>query len=313
MLRNIKRVKFLMAALFAVNLATAPLGAECPTENPASLKKYNLSVCALFKNEAKYLREWIEYHRVVGVDHFYLYDNGSTDRSHYVLTPYIREGLVTLISWPDRVPADQEGSAAHWALSTQMPAYENTAKYIGLKDSSWLAFIDVDEYLVPVNSDTVSEVLHSYQDSPGLQLTADCFDASQIDIFPRRELLIATATLTGEPPQNIQKSVEKVIFKPECHTTFSWPPFKCNFKDDRLAATPEKTELRINKYVNRFKGALHFGNRREKVHSDSRLLTQKEKTELLQVGYDIEDNERAIARFEPELRKRMGLDTGWNR
>jgi hypothetical protein len=312
MLRNIKIFRFLIAALFAVNLATSSLRAESLSGNSASFKKYNLSVCALFKNEAKYLREWIEYHRVVGVDHFYLYDNGSTDCFRDVLKSYIREGFVTLISWPDCVPPGQDGNAAHWALSTQTPAYENAARYFGVKETEWLAFLDVDEYLVPVNAATVSRVLLSYQDSPGLQLNADCFDASQIDIFPGRELLIATATLTGEPPQNIQKSVEKIIFKPECHTTFTWPPFKCNFKDGRIAAQPEKTELRINKYVNRFKGALHFGKRQEKLHADSRLLTEREKTELLQVGYEIEDKERVIARFEPELRKRMGLDTGWN-
>ena len=39
-----------------------------------STKKHQLSICAIFKNEAKFLKEWIEYHRLVGVDHFYLYD-----------------------------------------------------------------------------------------------------------------------------------------------------------------------------------------------------------------------------------------------
>ncbi|KIC71464.1 hypothetical protein DB44_DM00010, partial [Candidatus Protochlamydia amoebophila] len=31
---------------------------------------YDLSVCAIFKNEAPYLKEWIEYHRLIGVKHF---------------------------------------------------------------------------------------------------------------------------------------------------------------------------------------------------------------------------------------------------
>ena len=30
-----------------------------------TVKKYNLSVCALFKNEAGYLKEWIEYHKLI--------------------------------------------------------------------------------------------------------------------------------------------------------------------------------------------------------------------------------------------------------
>ena len=42
-------------------------------------KSYNVSACAIFQNEAPYLKEWIEYHRLIGVEHFYLYNNGSTD------------------------------------------------------------------------------------------------------------------------------------------------------------------------------------------------------------------------------------------
>ena len=73
-------------------------------------------MCALFKNEGRYLREWLEYHRLVGVDYFYLYDNGSRDRSVQVLQPYIREGLITLVPWPDRVLVEDKEEVSNWAL-----------------------------------------------------------------------------------------------------------------------------------------------------------------------------------------------------
>ena len=38
-----------------------------------------LAVCAIYRNEAPYLREWIEFHRLVGVERFFLYNNESTD------------------------------------------------------------------------------------------------------------------------------------------------------------------------------------------------------------------------------------------
>ncbi|MBS0605297.1 MAG: glycosyltransferase family 92 protein [Verrucomicrobia bacterium] len=310
-----KKYKYicLLAVLFlGIDLANFPLQAEESVKDSKSDKKYKLSICAIFKNEASYLREWIEYHRLIGVNHFYLYDNGSRDRSADVLMPYIREGLVTLVYWPDRVVNDQDTNTADWALSTQLPAYENAAKYRALNETEWLAFIDVDEYLVPVHTNTIVEVLDRYEDHSGLQLTSDYFDASHIDALPRRELLIATVELTGKPAQNIQKSVEKTIFKPEDHTTFSWPPYKCNFKEGDRAAKVSKIDVRINKYVNRFKGALNFGKLREKLHVDNRLLTESETRELLEVGFEIEDRERVISRFEPALRKNMGMETGWN-
>src|SRR4051812_43400023 len=63
-------------------------------------QKYKLVACAIFQNETFFLREWIEYHRIVGVEHFYLYNNLSTDNYLEILQPYIAEGIVELFDWP---------------------------------------------------------------------------------------------------------------------------------------------------------------------------------------------------------------------
>ena len=64
-------------------------------------KKYNISICAIFKNEANYMKEWIEFHQMMGVDHFYLYNNNSADDYFSVLSQYIEKGIVTLVEWPE--------------------------------------------------------------------------------------------------------------------------------------------------------------------------------------------------------------------
>ena len=63
----------------------------------------SLSICAVFRNEAPYLREWIEFHRIVGVEKFFLFNNRSEDDYKSVLTPYIESGLVELTQWPHLV------------------------------------------------------------------------------------------------------------------------------------------------------------------------------------------------------------------
>jgi hypothetical protein len=62
-----------------------------------------LAMAAIVKNEGRYLREWIEFHRLMGVEHFYIYDNGSTDNTPEILEPYVRTGLVTATAWPGQV------------------------------------------------------------------------------------------------------------------------------------------------------------------------------------------------------------------
>ena len=38
-----------------------------------------IAVCAIFKDEAPYLLEWLAFHKMIGVDLFFLYDNDSSD------------------------------------------------------------------------------------------------------------------------------------------------------------------------------------------------------------------------------------------
>lgn len=103
-------------------------------KKPKYDKKYNISICGIFKNEAPFLKEWIEYHEMIGVEHFWLYNNNSTDNFNQILKPYVQRGLVTLINWP----YDQG----------QMKAYRDFFdKY--RQETQWYSFLDIDEFFVP--------------------------------------------------------------------------------------------------------------------------------------------------------------------
>jgi hypothetical protein len=62
-----------------------------------SVQALDVGIAAVFNDEAPYLKEWIDYHRLIGVKHFYLYNHSSTDDYQNVLKPYIDEELVDLI------------------------------------------------------------------------------------------------------------------------------------------------------------------------------------------------------------------------
>ena len=103
-------------------------------KNTIASKKYKVSICAIFRDEGAILREWIEFHKIVGVEHFYLYNNFSEDNYREVLAPYIAEGLVTLTDWPHQ--------------QAQMAAYQNCVDSYR-NETKWIGFIDLDEFVGP--------------------------------------------------------------------------------------------------------------------------------------------------------------------
>jgi hypothetical protein len=280
-----------------------------PSTDSMEPKRYRLSICSIFKNEAKFLKEWIEYHQLAGVDHFYLYNLGSQDHSLMVLNPYIKRGIVTLVDWNDFFDDQDVDEVCHWALGTQVAAYEHAIRTRGERETKWLAFINIDEFLVPPGPGTLTEVLEKYDAYPGVTLECDFFDASKLDVLPRRKLMIEALELAEAPPQHPHKRVAKTVFKPELCRGFVWPPYQCVFKGDRTAAVLGKSELRINRYTNRNAGYF-FRKFKDRLHIDNRKLVSEEVTQLLALDYEIEDQERAIYRFIPELLKKMGYDPG---
>ena len=129
------------------------------------IKKYPdyLSIAVILKDEAADIQEWIEFHRLVGVDKFYIYDNGSLDNLKEVLQPYIKRGIVKYNYWPGKCRSFQ--------------AYNDAMKRCWMK-TKWLAIIDTDEYIMPVEKDTIPEVLKDFENFGGLGINWVIFDGN---------------------------------------------------------------------------------------------------------------------------------------
>lgn len=269
-------------------------------DNSAKPKKHNLSICTAFKNEAVFMREWIEYHLLIGVDHFYLYNTGSTDLSIGVLSPYLKKNQVTLINWPN-LSANENDEL--WVLGTQFTAYENAVKYQALNETKWLLFLDIDEFLVPPCK-SIPEILQKYDDYPGVTLISEYFDASDLGSLPKRKLIIQSAELTLPPKPTPRKAVEKTIFKPELTTYFTWPPHQYVFSNGKKAIEVTRDKLRINQYLDRNKGFIPE-KVKHKLNMGGQKLSYDEMKEWMNRGYEIEDPEKAIYRYVPELLEKL--------
>ncbi len=152
--------------------------------------RYQVTACLRFKNVARYLAEWLEFHHLVGVEHFYLYNNNSEDDYQSVLAPYIRDGLVTLHDWPGiPIPGADEHCVAHYG-----------------KLSRWIAFLDDDEFLFPVQGVPLAEALEPYKAHPAVAVYWRMFGSNGHRERPKG-LVIGNYTRAEAGPYNLIKSV----------------------------------------------------------------------------------------------------------
>jgi hypothetical protein len=107
-----------------------------------------LAVCGIFKDEGPNLAEWVAYHREVGVDHFFLYDNDSTDNGATILLTGALKDYVTVLPMTGR-PVQQR--AYKHFMDSQASRWD------------WTAFIDVDEFIHPIDADSVKHLLPRYE------------------------------------------------------------------------------------------------------------------------------------------------------
>ncbi len=111
---------------------------DAALEDSCDVNEVELAFVCIIRNEARYIKEWINFHRIVGVKHFYIYDNESTDNIQEVLEPFIRDGIVDLIPYPGNF-------VQYKAYNDALKNYKYECKYMG--------FIDADEFVTPLIED----------------------------------------------------------------------------------------------------------------------------------------------------------------
>lgn len=279
-----------------------------------------LVVAAIFQDEAPYLKEWIEYHKMIGVTYFRLYNNESTDDWEPILSPYINAGEVEVIDWPT--------CGSHWCIETQWPQIQDAIRFF-VNKSQWLAIIDIDEYLVPLEDPDMLTFLEKYEDHPGVVLNWQCFGTSFISEIPQNRLMIEVLTLKAEP-FSIRNFPVKSIVRPEMVDLSSknWPPHTFYYYHHLLPVWPDKVVFKggfpnhsnlreiqsrihpskavINHYVHRSESYFWGQKLLKKENMEQGIVTKRYATSWHEDCNQEKDIQ--IHRFIPELQKRMGLE-----
>jgi hypothetical protein len=259
-----------------------------------------LSVFAIYHNEARYLREWIEFHTLVGFERFYLYNNFSTDHHREVLAPYVDDGTVVHHEWPVE-PA-------------QMAGYRDVLeRHRG--DTQWLGFFDIDEFVFSPSGERVADILREFEEFPGVGVNEIPFGTSGHVTAPQGlaiESFVRRCEL--DKPRN---RVVKSLVQPAQVADLGNDPHWFRYVDGRQAVTENREPLRasltksvsvdllrINHYITRSRQEREVKNAGPDVLRGGRrhLPKARERDKMLEAEEDT-----TILRFAPALRAALGM------
>jgi hypothetical protein len=205
-----------------------------------------LSICSVYRDEAPYLAEWIEFHRLVGVERFFLYDNRSRDSHLDVLAPYIEDGIVVLHDWPEPLLPDG-----------QRNAYNHCIEHHG-DETRWMAIIDSgDNFVFSPSGRPLSEVLPEYEPWPAVGVQYLNFGNSGHRTKPAGLVTESYVHRAKDPEIRLVKlivdpaRVERVLGDMRCLYSegFAVDENKEPLADNLYAQSRSYSKLRLNHYA----------------------------------------------------------------
>lgn len=187
---------------------------------------HNLSVGALFKNEAHCIKEWVDHYLFHGVEHFYLINDSSTDNSVDILQEYINKGLVTLYN-----------STYGYYLGRQKDMYnEYILPHVKNKETKWLLMVDLDEFMWSPQSINLNDVLNICNNFAQIQVNHTLFGSNEYIDQPPSLVKYFTRRSSRPSPGNIKYFV---------HSLYDFESLNVH----HATFTNKEDELNIDKFV----------------------------------------------------------------
>jgi hypothetical protein len=145
-------------------------------------------ICSVLQDAAPGILEWIAFHRLVGADRFVLYDLGSTDGTAALVARSRFGHQAAVIDW-----TRNDGRAAAYADFVANHASSFT----------WAAIVAQDEFIHPLDTDTIRALLPRYDGFSAVVLRRLTFVASGHQTWPG-QLAIGryTSRLPSDSPLN---------------------------------------------------------------------------------------------------------------
>jgi hypothetical protein len=210
----------------------------------------------VFKNEAPFLAEWLQFHRERGVERFYLADNFSDDEPLSVLQPGITEQWISY------------SKTSTPKMNTRIQARELNKLLMRVKKDykkAWVMVIDVDEFLFSLPGQaSITEILDRFKGRrvATIQVNWVMFGTSHIERLDPQKKMLEQLLWRAHPQLGEHKMGKPIAYLANVDGFLEGPhlPFARGvaqyFYADGTKYLPDKPEikhepLRINHYFYR--------------------------------------------------------------
>ena len=259
-----------------------------------------LSVCAIYRDEAPYLREWIEFHRLVGVERFFLYDNRSADDHREVLAPYVASGIVRAARLADGAPGAAPG------LRALLPRARRRSR-AGSRSSTWTSSCS------PRRCSPLPEILPEYERWPAVGVNWAVFGPSGHEQEPPGLVIESydRAARTGRTDRH--RTIKSIVDPAHVAEVTGVHAFRY----DRLGTVDENQypiyggrtksvsleRLRVNHYLT--KSVEEYRLRAARARPDPAMIERFSDVARKSAWDEDSERDEAIMRFLPALREAL--------
>ena len=215
------------------------------------------AVVTLFFNEAMYLEEWLTFHHSLGIEHFLLYDYGSTDNFKDVLQPYITAGVAELHNANDTFPTLCSVSPAnneHVRVPCQSAVAAYAIAFYRKQQVRWIGFLDIAEFIFPLNGHSLISFVKSNEKYDVIKFKSAVYGGLRRDRFTRPSTLVIEKYLRRGPITESDSgwarlnNSQKTIVNPLVVNRSGAHDDECDGGCRSVEYGPTSTEIRMNRY-----------------------------------------------------------------
>eukprot|EP01025_Chloroclados_australasicus_P062856 TRINITY_DN8273_c0_g1_i4.p1 TRINITY_DN8273_c0_g1~~TRINITY_DN8273_c0_g1_i4.p1 ORF type:complete len:359 (-),score=10.44 TRINITY_DN8273_c0_g1_i4:359-1435(-) len=255
-----------------------------------------VALCLIAKDENKFIREWIQYHKYIGVGKIYVFDHNSQTPLKFEIQDYIDQNLVTYRYITNEWESDSYGlnkynisfnsvkqvnSPQRWVHTYCFLTYGNQHTFMGM--------IDIDEFIVlnqgkkygyiPVEKPNLPAFLKNYEGTGGLAVYWRIFGSSGHVQSPKQGGVLDNYLTCESKPNTQAKHIVNTKYMGKaicvlhvCNTTVSSVNSQFKKKDMRSWGRGSTWEgININHYM--FKSWEDYQSKRKRgsAHDSMKL------------------------------------------